>query len=59
MEFGIHIPGIPLPEKSQKECGLRLLGIGDDLSLTLRVLARDEDLKILEPRETVDSSLLF
>ena len=23
MEFGILIPGIPLPEKSQKECGLR------------------------------------
>ena len=23
MEFGIVIPAIPLPEKSQKECGLR------------------------------------
>ena len=22
MEFGIHIPGIPLPGKPQKECGL-------------------------------------
>ena len=25
MEFGILILGIPLPEKFQKECGLRLL----------------------------------
>ena len=24
MEFGILIPGIPLTEKSQKECGLRI-----------------------------------
>ena len=24
VEFGILIPAIPLPEKSQKECGLRL-----------------------------------
>ena len=24
VDFGILIPGIPLPEKSQKECGLRL-----------------------------------
>ena len=23
VEFGILIPGIPIPEKSQKECGLR------------------------------------
>ena len=25
MEFGMLIPGIPLPEKSQKECGLKFL----------------------------------
>ena len=24
VEFGILIPGIPLPEKSQKECGIKL-----------------------------------
>ena len=24
VEFGILIPGIPLPEKSQKECGLSI-----------------------------------
>ena len=24
VEFGIYIPGIPLPEKSQKECGLKV-----------------------------------
>ena len=25
LEFGMLIPGIPLPEKSQKECGLSSL----------------------------------
>ena len=25
VEFGILIPAIPLPEKSQKECGLSLM----------------------------------
>ena len=28
VEFGIFIAGIPLPERSQKECGLRLLLVG-------------------------------
>ena len=26
VEFGMLIPGIPLPEKFQKECGLNLYG---------------------------------
>ena len=36
MEFGILIPGIPLPKKSQKECSLRFLVL--DLSFQVAAI---------------------
>ena len=42
VELGVLIPGIPLPEKSQKECGLRFAILTDPSSyvsgLCLRLL---------------------
>ena len=35
----ILIPGIPLPEKSQKECGLRMVYAYGDLNLVISLLS--------------------
>ena len=42
MEFGTLIPGIPLPEKSEKECGLSLLFSSEYLHVS------EEEIRLLK-----------